>query len=107
MSSNLRQKVLQSFKSLHKTRKSVFKGDVYALNEGRKKINSEYKKCKDVKDTSSIEEMIKYASEVEEVLRTCVIQAKEVEPGKYEAHITKDTLKLDNVPFKECIINEK
>lgn len=107
MSSNLRQKVLQSFKSLHKTRKLVFKGDIYALNEGRKKINSEFKKYRDIKEPSSIEELIKYASEVEEVLRTCVIQAKEVAPGKYEAQITKDTLKLDNVPFKDCISNEK
>lgn len=107
MSSNLRNKVLESFKSLHKTRKSVFKDDIYALNEARKKINTEYRKFKDITDASTIEEMIKYASEVEEVLRTCVIQAREVEPGKYEAHITKDTLKLENVPFKECTISEK
>lgn len=107
MSTNLRTKVLQSFKVLHKTRKSIFKGDTYALNEARKKINEEYKKYKGMTEASSIEEMITYANEVEEVLRKCVIQAREVEPGKYEAQITKDTLKLDNVPFKECIINEK
>lgn len=107
MSSNLRSKVLQSFKTLHQTRKSVFKDDIYALNEARKKINGEYRKYKDIKETSTIEEMIKYANEVEEVLRTCIIQARQVEPGKFEARLTKDTVKLDNVPFKECTMSEK
>lgn len=105
--SNLRSKVLQSFKSLHKTRKSIFKDDIYALNEARTKINAEYKKYKDISEMSTIEEMIKYANEVEEVLRTCVIQAKQVEPGIFEARITQDTVKLDNVPYKECTISDK
>lgn len=107
MSINLRSKVLQSFKTLHKTRQSVFKGDVNALSEARKKINEEYKKYKNVSEASTIEEMVKYANEVEEVLRKCVIQAKEVEPGKFEAQITKETLRLDNVPFKDCAVTEK
>lgn len=108
MSINLRLKVLQSFKNLHKTRKSVFNGDVKALSEARKKINEEYRKYKNVSEASTIEEMVNYANEVEEVLRKCVIQAKEVEPGRFEATITKDTLRLDNVPYNDCaVVNEK
>ncbi|KAG5889459.1 hypothetical protein JTB14_016439 [Gonioctena quinquepunctata] len=107
MSASLRQKVLQSFKNLHKTRQAVFKGDEYALTEARKKINEEYKKCKNVSEVSSIEEMIKYSQEVEREVKSCVIQAKQVAPGKYQAEITKDTVKLDNVPYKECCSDQK
>ncbi|XP_023016749.1 complex III assembly factor LYRM7 [Leptinotarsa decemlineata] len=107
MSLNLRRKVLQSFKQLHKTRKSVFKGDTYALTEARKKINDEFKKCKHLTDVSSIQEMIKYSGDVEAELRTCVIQARQVAPGKYQAEITADTVKLDNIPFKECCSDQK
>lgn len=102
MACNLRTKVLESYKLLHKARKTVFNGDTYALNEARKKINEEYKKNKHVSDTSSIEELINQAKAVEQELRTCVIQLREKENqrGTYEAVITKETLKLDNVPFK-------
>ncbi|CAH1105131.1 unnamed protein product [Psylliodes chrysocephalus] len=101
MSVNIRQKVLQSFKTLHKTRLNVFNGDALALSEARKKINEEYKKNKHVTDQTAIEELIKYSNAVEQELKMCVIQAKEVEPGVYQATITKDTAKLDNMPFDE------
>lgn len=107
MSLTLRQKVLQSFKALHRTRKSVFNGDTHALTEARKKINEEYRKYKDIAEESSIEEMLRYSHEVEEILKKCVIQAKEVEPGKYQANITKNTLRLDNVPYKDCSSSDK
>lgn len=100
MACNLRSKVLESYKLLHKARKTVFNGDTYALNEARKKINGEYRKNKTVTDTNTIEELINQARAVEEELRTCVIQIRKKEPGTYEAVITKDTLKLDNVPYK-------
>lgn len=107
MSSSLRETVLKSFKTLHRTRKSVFQDDIYALNEARKKINDEYKKHKNITESSTVEEMVKYAHEIEEVLRTCVIQARQIEPGKYEAHLTKDTVRLDNVPYNECSVTDK
>ncbi|KAJ8958951.1 hypothetical protein NQ318_019722 [Aromia moschata] len=104
MSLNLRHKVLQSFKHLHKTRKSVFEGDGYALSEARKKINEEFKKQKHVADTKAIEELVNYANAVEHELRTTVIQAREVAPGKYRVAIKPDTLKLNNVPYKNWTI---
>ncbi|CAG9767921.1 unnamed protein product [Ceutorhynchus assimilis] len=101
MSNKLRQEVLQTFKSLHQTRKTVFKNDNRALAEGRTKINQEFKKQKHVENEAAIQELLNYARAVEHELKTCVIQAQEVAPGKYQAEITKDTIKLDNVAFKE------
>ncbi|XP_018579853.1 complex III assembly factor LYRM7 [Anoplophora glabripennis] len=106
MSTSLRHKVLQSFKQLHQARRSVFKGDTYALTEARKRINEEFKKNKHVKDVNAIDELINYANAVEREIRTCVIQAREVEPGRFQVQITKDTVQLDNVPFSDCP-NEK
>ncbi|VEN44192.1 unnamed protein product [Callosobruchus maculatus] len=96
-----RLSVLQSFKNLHKTRKRVFKGDEKALQEARKQINEEYKKFKNTTNPKGIQELIEYAIQVEKELRTCVIQAREVAPGKFQAEITSDTIKIDNVPYKE------
>lgn len=106
MSTHLRLKVLQSFKQLHKARKSVFKDDTYALKESREKINEEYKKHKGLSDTVAIEDLVNKALEVEKVLKTCVIQAREVEPGRWRAVITEETAKLDNMPFKDCEIRK-
>ncbi|XP_050309658.1 complex III assembly factor LYRM7 [Anthonomus grandis grandis] len=102
MSSELRKQVLQCFKSLHQARKSVFKGDIRALTEGRKKINEEFKKQKHVENTDSIKELINYSKAIEEELRSCVIQAREVAPGRFQAEISEDIKKLDNVPFNEA-----
>ncbi|KAJ8915603.1 hypothetical protein NQ315_003387 [Exocentrus adspersus] len=100
--STLKHKVLHSFKQLHNSRKIVFKDDTFALSEARNRINEEFKKNKHVSDVTAIEELINYANAVEKELRTCVIQAREVEAGRYELRITEDTVKLDNVPFSDC-----
>ncbi|XP_045476623.1 complex III assembly factor LYRM7 [Harmonia axyridis] len=104
----MRKQVLQSFKSLHKAGKIVFDGDLAALEKIRLKINDEYKKHKNISDGNKIQEMIKFATEVEKELKSSVIQAVEVAPRKYEAKIRTETVKLDNVPFKEiCEIKKK
>ncbi|XP_066156656.1 complex III assembly factor LYRM7 [Euwallacea fornicatus] len=106
MSNSLRREVLNSFKALHRARKTVFKGDERALTEGRKRINEEFKKQKHVQNETSIQELINYAQAVECELRMCVIQAKEVSPGVYQAEIREDTPKLENVSYKdECCSN--
>ncbi|XP_022909562.1 complex III assembly factor LYRM7 [Onthophagus taurus] len=102
MSQNLRKEVLLAFKRLHKARKKVFANDDNALEKGRIKINEEFKKNKHVKDPVAIAELTKLANEVQKELLTTVIQAVEVSPGKYEMRILPETLKLDNVPFKDC-----
>ncbi|XP_027460809.1 complex III assembly factor LYRM7 isoform X2 [Zalophus californianus] len=66
-------KVLQLFKTLHRTRQRVFKNDTRAL-EARIKINEEFKNNKSETSPKKIEELIKIGSDVELLLRTSVIQ---------------------------------
>ncbi|XP_063377630.1 complex III assembly factor LYRM7 [Cydia fagiglandana] len=105
--SNLRRNVLQCFKKLHRTRLKVFNGDQMALTAGRLKINEEFKKNKGVDNEEAIKAMIAFGEDVERELRTQIIQAKEIKPGVFEARITEDTLKLDNIPYDDNAIIEK
>lgn len=75
--------MLCSFKSLHRVARTVFAGDDVALNAVRTKINDEYKKNKSIENQDSILEMIKFAKEVEDELKTTVVQAKATAPGVY------------------------
>ncbi|XP_077923676.1 complex III assembly factor LYRM7 isoform X1 [Halichoerus grypus] len=67
-------KVLQLFKTLHRTRQRVFKNDTRALEAARIKINEEFKSNKSETSPKKIEELIKIGSDVELLLRTSVIQ---------------------------------
>ncbi|XP_059273474.1 complex III assembly factor LYRM7 isoform X1 [Mustela nigripes] len=86
-------KVLQLFKTLHRTRQRVFKNDTRALEAARIKINEEFKSNKSETSPKKIEELIKIGSDVELLLRTSVIQA---------IHTDHNTLKL--VPRRELLI---
>ncbi|XP_029038596.1 complex III assembly factor LYRM7 [Osmia bicornis bicornis] len=97
----LRREVLHVFKKLHRTRMNTFKGDEHALKVIRDKINEEYKKYKHVTNSAAIEELNKFAEEVEHEVRTTVIQAVETEPGRFELRITSDTALVDNVPYMD------
>ncbi|KAI5631410.1 hypothetical protein NE865_15885 [Phthorimaea operculella] len=97
--SALRKSVLQSFKKLHRTRMRVFEGDSRALDAARLRVNQEYKKNKQVADHDAVKAMIQFAEDVEKELRTQVIQAREVKPGVFEAKITEETLRLENIPY--------
>lgn len=79
----------------------MFQGDARALQKGREAINEEFKKNKDIQEMQTINELIRYSEEVEKELRTTVVQAKEIKPGVFQANIRPDTLKLDNVPFRD------
>ncbi|XP_008592026.1 PREDICTED: complex III assembly factor LYRM7-like [Galeopterus variegatus] len=92
-------KVLQLFKTLHRTRQQVFKNDARAL-EARIKINEEFKSNKNETSPKKIEEeilsspkLMKTGSDVELLLRTSVIQG---------IHTDHDTLKL--VPRKDLLM---
>ncbi|KAK0168356.1 hypothetical protein PV327_002168 [Microctonus hyperodae] len=97
MSKELQREVLKTFKQLHRTRLNTFKGDNYALDYIRKKINDEYRKYKNVTDENSIKELNKFASEVEHEVKTTVIQAVEKERGRFELNVKKEHL-IENVP---------
>ncbi|XP_043791800.1 complex III assembly factor LYRM7-like [Apis laboriosa] len=109
MRDNLRQKVLQTFKKLHRTRMKTFQSDEHALQVLRNKINEEYKKYKNVTNTAAIEELNKFAEEVEHEVRTTIVQAVETKPGHFELRITPDITLVDNVPYKDepCNTNNK
>ncbi|XP_053731991.1 complex III assembly factor LYRM7 [Synchiropus splendidus] len=93
-----RLKVLNVFKSLHRTRRDVFKDDDRALTAARLKINEEFRKNKNETSEENINKMIKMGTDVEMVLRQSVLQME---------HVGEDTLllrprehhMLENVPF--------
>ncbi|XP_015440065.1 PREDICTED: complex III assembly factor LYRM7 [Dufourea novaeangliae] len=60
MGDNLRRQVLNTFKKLHRTRMNTFKGDEHALTVVRNKINEEYKKYKQVTNSTTIEEVTRH-----------------------------------------------
>ncbi|KAK9512664.1 hypothetical protein O3M35_001038 [Rhynocoris fuscipes] len=95
----LRKEVLKAFRTLHKARKIVFKGDLKALTAARDRINEEFKQKKSVDDKKTIEQLIEHAHEVAKELRTTVVQAEEKQPGVFQLKITEETLKLDNKVF--------
>ncbi|XP_050461423.1 complex III assembly factor LYRM7 [Cataglyphis hispanica] len=100
MGDSLRREVLRVFKKLHRTRLKTFEGDKHALQVVRKKINDEYRKYKNVTNQAAIEELNKFAQEVEYEVRTTVIQAVETASGTVALRITPDVL-VDNVPYKD------
>ncbi|XP_043289865.1 complex III assembly factor LYRM7 [Venturia canescens] len=96
MSGNLRREALKIFKKLHRTRLNTFKGDEFALDLTRLKINEEFRKNMNVTDEAAVIELIKFAEAIEHEIRTTVIQAVEKGPGRYELRITDDTVKVSN-----------
>lgn len=105
MSQNLRNEVLRAFKALHGARKSVFNGDQRTLEAARKKINEEFKKNKYVNDEGSIKDLVLLAKDVENELRSTVIQAVRVAPDKYRLRLTADTGKYEDAPYRKSNAN--
>ncbi|XP_055980720.1 complex III assembly factor LYRM7 isoform X4 [Sorex fumeus] len=90
-------KVLQLFKTLHRTRQEVFKNDVKALR-ARIKINEEFKSNKNETSPKKIEELMKMGSDVELLLRTSVIQGVHTDHNTLKLVPRKDLL-VENVPY--------
>ncbi|XP_063086626.1 complex III assembly factor LYRM7 isoform X3 [Cavia porcellus] len=90
-------KVLQLFKTLHRTRQQVFKNDARAL-EARIKINEEFKSHKSEASPKKIEELMKIGSDVELLLRTSVIQGIHTDHNTLQLVPRKDLL-VENVPY--------
>lgn len=96
MAHELRRKVLGCFKQLHRTRLTVFEGDSKALAAAREKINTEFLKNKNVSDAAAVEELITFGRQVEEVLRTSVMQVVEKNDGVYSAKLRPEVTRLDS-----------
>ncbi|KAG9263491.1 complex III assembly factor LYRM7 [Astyanax mexicanus] len=95
-----RSKVLRVFKSLHRTRMTVFKEDDRALTAARLKINEEFKKNKKETSEENIKEMIKMGRAVETILRENVLQAEHVGDSRLLLR-PRNNLLLENVPYCE------
>ncbi|XP_075931897.1 complex III assembly factor LYRM7 [Anarhichas minor] len=93
-----RLKVLNAFKALHRTRRTVFKDDAKALSAARLKINDEFRKNKDETSEENIVKMIKMGSDVEAVLREGVLQMEHV-GDKTLLLRPRESLLLENVPY--------
>ncbi|XP_053651464.1 complex III assembly factor LYRM7 isoform X2 [Cherax quadricarinatus] len=87
-------------KQLHRTTLMVFEGDTTALAAAREKINTEFVKNKHVSNADAVEELITVGQQVEEILRTSVIQAVRKDDGCYRARILGQTTRLDNKPYQ-------
>uniref|UniRef100_A0A2M4C3T6 Complex III assembly factor LYRM7 n=1 Tax=Anopheles marajoara TaxID=58244 RepID=A0A2M4C3T6_9DIPT len=97
--SSLRREALRWYKILQRTKNEVFAGDFRTLTAARQRIREEYIKNKDLTDEKEIQEKIKIAKDVDVELRSSVVQAVRKNPTVFEARITPDTRKLDNVMF--------
>ncbi|XP_070772679.1 complex III assembly factor LYRM7 [Enoplosus armatus] len=93
-----RLKVLNVFKTLHRTRLAVFKHDDTALTAARLKINEEFRKNKNETSEENIKKMIKMGSDVEAVLRETVMQMEHVGKNKLLLR-PRESLLLENVPY--------
>ncbi|ETE67507.1 LYR motif-containing protein 7, partial [Ophiophagus hannah] len=93
-----RAEVLKVFKILHRTRQTVFKDDTRSLDAARLKINEEFKNNKNETSPEKIAELIKLASDVEVILRTCVLQGVYVDANKIKLLPRKDVMR-DNAPY--------
>ncbi|XP_021097463.1 complex III assembly factor LYRM7 isoform X3 [Heterocephalus glaber] len=90
-------KVLQLFKTLHRTRQQVFQNDPRALEAARIKINEEFKSNKSETSPRKIEELMKIGSDVEVLFRTSVIQ------GIHTGHNTLNpSHEVNSFPLYSC-----
>ncbi|GAB6031937.1 hypothetical protein CHUAL_010325 [Chamberlinius hualienensis] len=98
---SLRGEVLSCFRRLHRTRRLIFRGDQFALQATRKRINDEFRGSMLETDSEVIKEKIKLGNEVETLLRTQVIQASLKSDGIiYELRPNKETQMTDTLPEK-------
>lgn len=120
-----RKDILKAFKALHRITQTTFEGDQRALLEARQKINQEFRKSIAEEE---IQEKLKVAKDVGDILKNQVVQLskkhdshnfgmllcnRKHQPNKHllfllflqiEMKLRKDTIKLDNVIFKEDAI---
>ena len=89
-------KVLQLYKQLHRTTRYVFKGDIASINTVSSKIREEFDKNRKVKSDTSVEELIKYGQEAEEILRKFVLQIEQVDDNTYRQTFFRSTFFRQN-----------
>ncbi|XP_064470329.1 complex III assembly factor LYRM7-like [Ornithodoros turicata] len=101
MAMSTKRAVLSSYKALHRTILFVFDGDVGTIQSARAKAREEFKKNACVKDPDKIEELLKFAGDVRDVLRKDVVHAIINEKGHYELQLRPEHLKDNAACAKE------
>ena len=107
-SPNKNLEIFKLCKQLHRTVQTVFKGDLRAQLIARDKIRSEFYNNKGVTNEQTINELIKYGYDCENVLKNQVIQAVAVD-GKenvYRATVIEGSL-VEHTPFNDDVSEEE
>ncbi|XP_067131511.1 complex III assembly factor LYRM7 [Centruroides vittatus] len=100
MNGVLREKVLACYRSLYRTRRTVFEGDVHALQISAKKLRDEFRKNISVNDPKRIEELLEVGQNVESLLKKHVVQLRLNDKGNYEMKMREEIELEDNMPYK-------
>ena len=83
-------KVIQLYRQLHRTTKTVFKDDSASIGTVSAKIRGEFEKNRNVKNEAAIEELLKFGQESDEILRKFVLQIEQTtenDETTYRTHI--------------------
>ncbi|XP_043933095.1 complex III assembly factor LYRM7-like [Protopterus annectens] len=92
------RRVLQLFKTLHRTRQEVFRDDGEALEAARQKINEEFKKHRAEISSERVHELMKHGADVEVFLRTSVVQAAHTDNNRLLLR-PRPSVFQENVPY--------
>lgn len=93
-----RQKALQCYKRLLKTRLVVFRGDDFAIKESHAAIRESFEKNRHLQDPEEIMKQIEIAEHAEEILRKEVMQARFITDDTVRVNVRLDNVR-DNKTF--------
>ncbi|XP_050419628.1 complex III assembly factor LYRM7 [Adelges cooleyi] len=96
-----KRQVLNTFKLVHRARSKCFKDDNHMSNAAKVQINEEFKKNKSVSDPITVQNLIKFALDVENELLTQVVQAERIAENKFKLKIDPDRHTYENIPYAE------
>jgi len=101
------REALTLYKSLHRTVQRVFRGDITAMLAARDKICDEFNKNRNVKNETSIVELINQGKQVQEILDKSVVQIQKTEEDKFQMNIRNETHMFENNPFRDDVTPEE
>lgn len=94
-----RQRALNCYKKLLRTRLDVFKGDEFSIRESHAAIRDAFEKNRGLKDHDHILKSIELAEQAEEILRKEVMQARVVSEDTVRINVRLDNV-VDNKTFR-------
>jgi hypothetical protein len=100
-SNQLRRQVLQSYKTMLFTIRSVFRGDKEAIYQASQQARIAYLKNQHEANVENVQNLLLEASDAMEFLRTNIVQAKLNEQGNYEMKLHS----ISNDPAEQISIS--